>query len=559
MSLPFRRLVRRILPVLAGLAGTSAGVMAQQAALPATLPASGLVVTSQRAAAEAGAAMLREGGTAADAAVAATLALMVVSPQLTGLGADAMALSYRSGNGSGVTTLWDGRSTTPAAAGSELFLDRSGQALPDQALSSGGRMVGAPGALRLLEALQHEDGKLPWARVVAPAIALAQNGFAVSHSLATALAAGHTAPAPREAAMLTNRPLAQTLAQIATSGADVVLRGPVAAELARLVRNDRNPGLLTADDLASTTPQRRPPFCRPYHATTVCTAGPPSSGGFDLQAILALMDLTALPRLDPAGAETAHALAIAARNAERLRDRFLGDPDQMPVAVEDLLSQAALAALTRPAKAPHAADALAALPGFAPLPAAVPAPLEADNAVVLVVDGSGNAISLSTSLQSLFGSRLALHGVVLGDALQGFARQANLGGAPVVNHIASGRRPRSALVPAMLFDAQGHLRAVLGVEGGAGGGLRLAQLAVRLIDQRLSPRAALTAPFFRLDAETVVLDDGVGAHLQADLLRARGEKVTIQPPSARVMLLSVSDSFRLASSTQAAGAVIRAP
>lgn len=544
MTLSFDRLARRAGCVLWVLLCGPVSLAAQ--------PVGGLVVTSQRAAAEAGAAMLREGGTAADAAVAATLALMVVSPQLTGLGADAMALSYRSAGA--VTTLWDGRGTAPAAAGSELFLDRTGAPLPEQALSSGGRPVAAPGALRLLESLQHEDGKLAWSRVVAPAIALAQNGFAVSRALAQALAVGRSQAGSREGSVLTNRPLAQTLTQIAASGADAVLRGPVAAEIARLVRNDSNPGLLTADDLAAATPQLRAPLCLAYHGSKVCTAGPPSAGGFDLQAILALLDRTALPRLDPAGAETAHALAAAAREAAPLRDRFLGDPDQMPVAVGDLLSPATLAALLRPR-----ATAFPALPGVAQMPAAVSAPLEADNAVVLVVDQAGNAVSLSTSLQSLFGSRLSVRGVVLGDSLQGFAAQATEGGAPVVNHIASGRRPRSALVPAMLFDGQGHLRALIGVEGGAGGGLRAAQLIVRLIDQKLSPRAALTAPFFHLDGGMMVLDDGVGAHLQADLLRARGDKVSIQPQSARVMLLSVSEGGKLASSTQAANAVVRAP
>jgi gamma-glutamyltranspeptidase/glutathione hydrolase len=524
-------------------------------AASAHAPREGVLIASDKQATEAGQAILRQGGTAVDAAIAAALVLAVVAPQSSGPGGAAGALSYQAQ--SGAVAAWDGSAVAPAAAGADLFLGRDGKPMMLHDIVPGGRAVGVPGSLRMMEALHRAEGRLTWDRLVAPAIALAEDGYTVSPALAEAVARTASEkgepPAflalfrdadeklPRAGDRRTNHALADALRMIAASGADAILRGPVAAEIATTVRRDINPGLLTADDLAAFAVPTRDTFCTSYRAMKLCSLGPPDPGGVALVRALAVLDHVPLPRLDPAGAESAELLAQVWRRSAADGLAQLADPDSMPIRPEELLAPARIAALARgigPQTKPEEPPAPSSL-----------AP-ETSEAAVLAVDGDGNAVDLALSLHSPFGAQLAVHGFLLNDALTGFAASGE-----VANHVEGGKRPLQALAPVLVLDGLDQLRMVAGApandDTGYDGAAWLAQLLLRQIDFQLLPRIAMSAPFWRLEGETMVLDDVAGARPMADLLLAKGEKVVLRPAGARVMLLSVDEQNTLAHATPA--------
>ena len=339
---------------LAGL-GLAVACLRPAAAEPARAH-SHMIVAAHPLAAAAGLAALRAGGSAVDAAIAAQLVLTLVEPQSSGLGGGALLLYYDAATRR--VSAWDGRETAPAAAGPDLFLAADGHALAFYEAGVGGRAVGVPGVLRMLEAVHRAHGRLPWERLFADAIRLAEQGFAVSPRLAAAIAADAPRLATRAAARgfflrwdstplpagatLTNRPLADTLRALAAGGADALHRGALAATIATTVRTDANPGLLTADDLAAYAPKQRDPVCAPYRAWVVCGVGPPSSGGPAVLQILGLLghfDVAGLAHpADVPGADAAQLLVEAARLAFADRAMYLADADFVGVPLRGLLA-----------------------------------------------------------------------------------------------------------------------------------------------------------------------------------------------------------------------------
>ena len=315
-----------------------------------------LIVAAEPQAAAAGLEVLRAGGSAVDAAIAAQLVLALVEPQASGLGGGAVMLTYDAATHQ--VNAWDGRETAPAAAGPDLFLTADGHELGVREAGIGGRAVGVPGALRMLEAAHRAAGKLSWERLFADAIRLAEHGFAVPPRMAAAIAADAPALASRPAsrafffrrdgtplpagATLVNRPLAETLHALAAGGADALHRGALAAAIATAVRTDANPGLLTADDLAAYAPKRRDPVCGPYRVWVVCGMGPPSSGGTTVLQSLGLLahfDMQALTHAaGTPGADAAHLLVEAERLAWADRAMFLADSDFVRVPLRGLLA-----------------------------------------------------------------------------------------------------------------------------------------------------------------------------------------------------------------------------
>ena len=335
MRIPYR-LITGVCVVLA--------FAASSPAMAGTAPAHHhMIVAAEPLAAVSGLEVLRAGGSAVDAAISAQLVLTVVEPQSSGLGGGAVMLHYEVA--SDVVSAWDGRETAPAAAGPDLFLAADGQPLGFYAAGVGGRAVGVPGTLRMLEAAYRVHGRLPWPRLFADAIRLAEQGFPVPARLAAAIAADAPRLASRPAARalffrrdgtplpagatLVNHPLAETLRALAAGGADALHRGPLAASIATAVRTDANPGLLTADDIAAYAAKRRDPVCVPYRARVVCGMGPPSSGGVTVAQTLGLLAHFDLPGLAHAGgtpgAEAAFLLVEAGRLAWADRALYLAD------------------------------------------------------------------------------------------------------------------------------------------------------------------------------------------------------------------------------------------
>ena len=502
-----------------------------------------IIVAAHPLAVQAGLAILREGGSAADAVVAVQMVLALVEPQSSGLGGGALALSFNRANKEVLG--WDGWETAPAAAGPDLFLGRDGNPMPYQEAAIGGRAVGVPGAVRMLEALHRAQGRLPWERLFAPAIQLAEGGFAVSARLSAAISADsdrlrrqptarsyfflpNGAPLP-PGYLLTNRPLAETLRAIATGGADALLRGAIASDIATVVRNDPNPGLITTDDLAAISARSRPAVCGPYRALAVCGVGPPSSGGIGVLQTLSILGHFNIAGLDPDGIDVAHLLIESEKLAFADRAAYVADSDFVPVPIRGLLDPAYLTGRAQRVDIDHANPAPSAGnpnfrdPGLAP---SLPQP-EHGTSHIAVIDDFGNAVSMTTTLQDSFGSRLMVRGFLLNDALTDFAFMPELSGRKVANRPEGGKRPRSTMAPSIVFTPEGDLRIVAGSQGGARIIGYMAQALMRMIDFGMTPHQALAAPHIQTTNITAELEAGTGAAELADALKARGHVVAV--------------------------------
>jgi gamma-glutamyltranspeptidase/glutathione hydrolase len=484
--------MRRLLAVLL-IACAAAPCRAQSEVAPAKQHA---IVASDRRAAEAGLQMLREGGSAADAVVAAQMVLAVVAPQSTGLGGGGVALSYTQATQD--VLAWDGLETAPAAAGPDLFLGRDGQPMPYPDAALGGRAVGVPGVVRMLEALHKAQGKLAWEHVLAPAIDLAEGGFAVSPGLAAAIADNAEAlrrqPEARgvflladgspaaAGAVLVNKKLAETLRAIAVGGADALLHGAIASDIATVVRNDSSPGLLTADDLAAYSARSHPALCGAYRGVRVCGMVPPSAGGVKTLQILGLLEHFNLTRMSPTGPQLAHLLLEAEKRGDADRDMYLADPEFVPVPEHDLLAPATLTAQALQIDLTHAD----------PVPPS-PAPPQPEHGIgaVVAIDDAGNAVSLTSTVHDPFGARLMVHGFFLNDQLTNFAFTPEIDGKPVANRVEGGKRPRSSMAPSMVLAPDGALRIATSVAGGGRIVDSGVQALVGMIDFGLPPQQAL--------------------------------------------------------------------
>ncbi|MCX7373700.1 MAG: gamma-glutamyltransferase family protein [Alphaproteobacteria bacterium] len=510
-----------------------------------------MVVAPHPLASEAGLAMLRAGGSALDAAIAAQAVMTLVEPQSSGIGGGAFLLHHDPADG---TVAWDGREVAPAAARGDLFIV-NGQPMAFPTAVVGGRSVGVPGVMRMLAAAHREHGRIEWAALFQPAIRLSEEGFSVSRRLAAAISA--SAEALRrdpvlgaiytpggiplaEGATLRNQTLATTLRAIAEQGADALHRGPVAAEIARVVRSHPNAGLLTADDLAGYAPRRATALCRPYRIWVVCVP-PPPSGGLAVLQILGLLEHLDMPRIPPAGAEAALLLGDAGRLAFADRNRFLADPMEIPVPVAGLLDPSYL--LLR-AQALDAARAIAQPRAGNPRLAPAPAPdaqreTPGGTAQVSVVDAQGRAVSMTTTVEGPFGAHIGVGGFVLNNQLTDFSFRPEIDGLPVANRVAGGKRPRSSMSPAMVFDAQGQLLAVTGSPGGARIIGYVAQSLVALLDWGMDAQAAAALPHVGPFNEFIELEESTGAAAHGPALEARGATLRVLPMPSGLNLIRI--------------------
>jgi len=506
-----------------------------------------MVAVAHPIAAEVGRRILRQGGSAVDAAIAMQMVLTLVEPQSSGIGGGGFLLHYNAGTRA--VESYDGRETAPSSAQPEMFLGDDGQPRKFADVMPGGLSVGVPGTLRMLELAHREHGRLPWRVLFQPAIALAEDGFAVSPRLAaelvddTVLAEQPTTRAyfftpdgtPLAAGSLLKNPaLARTLRDVAENGADAFYTGRVAADIARTVNEaEPNRSDMTTDDIAAYRAEKRPVPCLDYRATRICSMGPPSSGGVAILQILGILQHFDLAALKPDGIDAVHLIAEASRLAFADRERYLGDPDFIPVPVERLLDPEYLS--SRAAEIDLAKSMGEAEPGRpveASLLGALPAPRRTEpssTSHMSVVDRDGNAVSFTTSIEGAFGAHLMVDGFLLNNQLTDFAFAPAAKGRAAANRAEPRKRPRSSMSPTLVFDrASGRLRAVVGSPGGASIIGYVAQTLINLIDWQRDPFAAIAAPHFLNRNGPTILE----AHRDLDALggelEARGHKVKIQ-------------------------------
>lgn len=445
-----------------------------QADAPARGP---FVAAANPLAVEAGLAVLRRGGSAVDAAVAIQAVLGLVEPQSSGLGGGAFMMVYDAE--SGEVTAYDGRETAPASATPDMFQE-DGRPLPfiDAVLS--GRSTGAPGAVAMLAMAQKDHGRLPWRALFDDAERLGRDGFIVSPRLADNINSEYRQAHTRWADAyftkpdgqryqagdrLVNAAYARTVREIADDGADAFYRGRIAAEIAAVVAEGPRPGGLTTADIAAYRPVRRDPLCRTYRVHIICVPPPPSSGVAVLQ-FLGMAEHT--PDITRGAADPAAWVAFG--RLQRLmyadRDRYVGDTDFIGAPVQGLLDPdyvASRAALVPTVNGPVE-------PGLPPgaAPRAVDATAEpAGTSHFVVVDAWGDAVSMTTTVESAFGSGRMAAGFFLNNQLTDFALSpTDAAGRPMANAVAAGKRPRSSMSPMMVLDRAGRLEGVMGSPGG---------------------------------------------------------------------------------------------
>ena len=520
------------------------GGSAAQRAVPSAVAKRHMVAAANPLAVEAGREILRAGGSAVDAAIATQLVLNLVEPQSSGIGGGAFLLHYAAE--SGEIAAYDGRETAPLAATPALFLTAAGEPMDFWSAVIGGRSVGTPGLLRMLALAHHEHGRLPWTRLFAPAIALAEAGFAISPRLHGLLAdEQYLRNDPDAAALyyesdgtpkaagtgLRNPAFAATLRAIAESGAEAFYQGAIARDIVAEVRGATgNPGLLALDDLAGYQAKRRDAICLPYRVWRICGMPPPTSGGVAVLQIMALLerfDLAALPPPSPTTVtvEAVHLIAEASRLAFADRDRYLADADFVDMPLQALLDPSYLRA--RSALIRRDASLGTAEPGLGERrEGAMPAqPDPPATSHLVVVDETGNVVSMTSSIESAFGSRLMVRGFLLNNELTDFSFAPEADGRPVANRVEPGKRPRSSMAPIIVLDQAGRPVLAVGSPGGSSIIGYVVKALVALLDWQMEPQAAVALPNFLNRNGPTDLEFGSALTALAPALEARGQSL----------------------------------
>lgn len=502
------------------------------------------VVTANPHATEAGLAVLAEGGTAIDAAIAIQAVLGLVEPQSSGLGGGAFMLYYDAA--SGEVTAFDGREMAPASVRPDYFLNDDGTPVSFYDVVATGRSVGVPGVVAMLADAHADYGQMDWARLVAPVRQLAEDGFEISPRLsALAGLAPWTAAMPDArgylfgedgaplppGTVLRNPDYAETLRTLATDGPGAFYEGGIAEAIVERVRTaPTTPGAMTLADLANYHPVRREAVCGSYRSYRICGMGPPSSGGVTVQMILSLLEPYDMAALAPNSAEAVHLISEASHLAYADRAMYLADADFVAVPVAGLLDQDYLGergARIDPERTMGVAEAGDPWPEEYRPRARDVTPDVPGTSHFVVVDAQGNAVSMTTSVESIFGSNLLAGGFFLNNQLTDFSFEVQRNGAPIANAPAPGKRPRSSMAPTMIFAPDGSLYAMVGSAGGSRIPAYVVQSIVALIDWDMSMEEAVNLPHHVNRNGATDLESGTEIEGIAEALGGMGHAVNI--------------------------------
>ena len=492
----------------------------------------------------AGREILRAGGSAVDAAIAAQAVLTLVEPQSSGIGGGAFLMHFRKSDGR--VEAFDGRETAPAAIRPDVFVTADGKRRSFRDISTGGAAVGVPGILRMLALAHKEHGKLPWARLFERAISHSENGFPISprlHAMIRRAKGLQNFPAARAyfltpegtakavGTLLRNPLLADTYRRLAAGGTEAFYSGDIARDISAAVANAaRNPAMMTLGDIAGYQPKIRKPICRPYRTWRLCAMPPPTSGGLTTLQILGLLEGFDMARIPPSSVQAVHLISEASRLAYADRRRYIGDPDFVTVPVDGMLDSAYLrrraeqisgtgsmgkASPGRPRGAEKAHLADDEREGFP------------STSHLSVIDRDGNAVSMTTTIERAFGSRLMVRGFLLNNQLTDFAFIPRRDGRRVANAVAPGKRPRSSMSPTLVFDAEGNLFATVGSPGGSRIITYVIKALIGLMDWKLDMQAAIDLPNHANRNGATELEKNTPVAKHADALRKLGHNVKI--------------------------------
>ncbi|BBC71491.1 gamma-glutamyltranspeptidase [Altererythrobacter sp. B11] len=520
-----RFLISLSAPLLLGACATTATTpSAQGSSPPATAPDNGFVTAADPRAAAAGMEMLRKGGSATDAAIATMLALTVVEPESSGIGGGGFMVR---GTSDGATETFDGRETAPAAAGPKWFFGADGkpQTYPQVVLT--GLSVGVPGNIALAARAHDEHGRLPWADLFGPAIRLAREGFIVNPRLHESLVA-NAARAGRDSfgrqlfydaagaavpvgARVVNPDLAASFEAIAAAGPEAFYRGAGADKMAVYVASQTpHEAAMAPQDLASYEAKQRPSVCGTYRAYRICGMGPPSSGATTVLAMLGQLERFDLASLGPDSPVFWQLFLDSQRLAYADRELYLADGDFVDVPVKGLTDKTYLAsrgALLTPGK-PLDQVAPGTPPGAKTALADGDEPVEHGTSHFVAVDGAGNMISYTSTVEGAFGSGLTFGGFYLNNELTDFSLVPDKDGVPVANRVEGGKRPRSSMAPTVIYAPDGKPFMVVGAAGGATIPIQVARTIIGVIDFHMPIKQALGLPLVTAFGDRVVVEKG---------------------------------------------------
>lgn len=491
------------------LAACASGDQPQQSPRAAMPTREAMVAAANPYAVEAALEILREGGTAVDAAIAAELVLGLVEPQSSGIGGGGFMLHYNASDER--ISGYDGREWAPAGATPNMFLDARGRSIPFLDAQTSGRAVGTPLLVAMLKLAHDDHGRLPWARLLAPAERLAENGFVVSPRLARFIAAQAQNGRLRAdfgtrayffdregnpigaGATLRNPQYAATIRAIAAQGPRALTEGAIAEGIVAAVRRGPRGGTMTLEDLQTAQPRRFDPLCGPYRVYRVCSTAAPGSGA----AVLQILGLYQRARPEPEGAGSVDdwaAFLWASRLAYADRDHYVADDQFVPVPIQEMIAPAYLdqrASLIDLARAPNFVGA------------GQPAGQElydrwgrddgpdSGTTHLVIVDSWGNAVSLTATVESVFGSQRMTSGFLLNNQLTDFSFAPTLNGRPVANAVAPHKRPRSSMVPTIITRRDGELEMVIGSPGGSAIVGYVARTTIGVLDWDLPVQEAI--------------------------------------------------------------------
>jgi len=507
---------------------------------------------------EAGANILRSGGNAIDAMVTMQTMLGLVEPQSSGLGGGAFLVYFDAASGK-LTTL-DGRETAPLNATPMLFQDENGEPLKFYDAVVGGRSVGTPGTPALMKAAHEKWGQLPWKSLLSPAIDIATTGFEISPRLAALIADDQEKlsrdpeakgyffdkdGAPLAAGTLLRNPkYAKTLQDLATNGTVNFYQGQIAQDIVDKVKGASwNPGVLSLADFATYQVKERPAVCIEYRDHDVCGMGPPSSGALTVGQILGLLEPYDIAAMGPSSAQSWRLIGDASRLAFADRGRYMADIDFVPMPLTGLLDKTYLAVRSKLLDRDTALESVE--PGMPSFSHAMK--LADDEAIELpstshfsIVDIYGNAVSMTTTIENGFGSRLMVNGFMLNNELTDFSFKTHSDGVPIANALAPGKRPRSSMAPTIVMKDDKPV-----IVTGSPGGSRIigyvAQSLIGMIDWNMSPKDAIDMPHLVNRFGTFDLEAGTDAENLAPTLEGMGFKTDIRDLNSGIHAIMITE------------------
>ncbi|MEE2745909.1 MAG: gamma-glutamyltransferase [Pseudomonadota bacterium] len=516
-----------------------------------------MVVAANPYAVKAGQEILRLGGSAIDAAIATQMVLNLVEPQSSGIGGGAFLMHFSATSGD--IDAYDGRETAPMASTPDMFQHSDGSRMKFNEAVPGGLSVGVPGLIRMLDIAHKEHGILPWKRLFQAAIQLSKNGFIISprlHEMIKAdphlkkfemakkyfFSADGMARVP--GTLLNNKPLAKTLEKIADKGADAFYSGSIARNIVSVAGGSKiNPGRISKEDLLGYRAKKRAPVCRPYREWFVCGMPPPTSGGVALLQILGILQNWKMSNLKPSGIEAVHLISEASKLAFADRFQYLADSDFVDVPVNKLLETKYLAArselISRTKTMGRAGPGKIGSSGSYDRGSDIQEKGKSTSHIT-IIDKRGNIVSMTSTIESAFGSRLMVDGFLLNNELTDFSFAPLKGGKKVANAVWPGKRPRSSMSPSIVFNKKGGPILALGSPGGSSIIGYVAKTVIAVLDWGMDLQSAVELPHFINRNGPIELEKGTKLTILQSGLEKLGHRVKIRTMVSGLHAISIS-------------------